>query len=153
MGILPSPPPFLRQPPPPPPPLLPLPTTYPLRSTAAYPPPNNNTNRRRNPSTFIPKKSKSPTKNHKKGEIKRSSDCVNIVSSRTYSTMGPDPVDMVTGSAVFTTISPPPSSLPLPSFCLRPKLMISCNAKAAGVDTGATNNLRQQYFVSGEYAN
>lgn len=44
------------------------------------------------------------------------------------------------GSVVFT-ISPPPSSLPLPTFSLRPKL--SCNAQAAGIDTGATDNLRR----------
>lgn len=45
-------------------------------------------------------------------------------------------------SVVFNTISPPPSSLPLPTFSLRPKL--SCNAEAsAGVDTGATDNLRR----------
>lgn len=47
-------------------------------------------------------------------------------------------------SMVFnTTISPPPSSLPLPTFSLRPK-QLSCNAEAAtGVDTGATDNLRR----------
>lgn len=46
-------------------------------------------------------------------------------------------------SLVFTTVSPPPSSLPLPTFSLRPKI-ISCNAEAsAGVDTGATDNLRR----------
>ncbi|CAA3021495.1 Hypothetical predicted protein [Olea europaea subsp. europaea] len=44
------------------------------------------------------------------------------------------------GSVVFT-ISPPPSSLPLPTFSLRPKL--SCNAQAAGIDTGSTDNLRR----------
>ncbi|MED6106386.1 hypothetical protein PIB30_004160 [Stylosanthes scabra] len=38
-------------------------------------------------------------------------------------------------------MSPPPSSLPLPRFSLRSKL--SCNAEAAGVDAGATNNLRR----------
>ncbi|GMI89779.1 hypothetical protein HRI_002647200 [Hibiscus trionum] len=43
-------------------------------------------------------------------------------------------------SSIFT-ISPPPSSLPLPSFSLRPKL--SCNAEAASVDDGATDNLRR----------
>ncbi|KAG5613507.1 hypothetical protein H5410_024788 [Solanum commersonii] len=47
-------------------------------------------------------------------------------------------------SMVFnTTISPPPSSLPLPTFSLRPK-QLSCNAEVAtGVDTGATDNLRR----------
>ncbi|CAN4094006.1 unnamed protein product [Withania somnifera] len=45
-------------------------------------------------------------------------------------------------SVVFTTVSPPPSSLPLPTFSLKPKL--SCNAEAsAGVDAGATDNLRR----------
>ncbi|KAF3622166.1 hypothetical protein FXO38_31428 [Capsicum annuum] len=45
-------------------------------------------------------------------------------------------------SVMFTTVSPPPSSLPLPTFSLRPKL--SCNAEAsAGVDAGATDNLRR----------
>ena len=41
------------------------------------------------------------------------------------------------------TLSPPPSSLPLPKFSLRPKL--SCNAEAGGggVDAGATDNLRR----------
>ncbi|KAL0438400.1 UNVERIFIED_CONTAM: hypothetical protein Slati_2323000 [Sesamum latifolium] len=48
--------------------------------------------------------------------------------------------DMFSGSVVFT-ISPPPSSLPLPTFSLRPKL--SCKAEAAGIDTGATDNLRR----------
>ncbi|XP_042477859.1 uncharacterized protein LOC122059237 [Macadamia integrifolia] len=38
-------------------------------------------------------------------------------------------------------LSPPPSSLPLPKFSLRPKL--SCNAEAEGIDAGATDNLRR----------
>ncbi|KAL3340801.1 hypothetical protein AABB24_029107 [Solanum stoloniferum] len=52
-------------------------------------------------------------------------------------------------SMVFnTTISPPPSSLPLPTFSLRPK-QLSCNAEAAtGVDTGATDNLRRLLRLS-----
>ncbi|KAL3505417.1 hypothetical protein ACH5RR_035258 [Cinchona calisaya] len=46
------------------------------------------------------------------------------------------------GSVAFTISPPPPSSLPLPTFSLRPKL--SCNAQAAaGVDAGATDNLRR----------
>ncbi|CAL0326987.1 unnamed protein product [Lupinus luteus] len=55
---------------------------------------------------------------------------------------GPDPKDLPKN---LTVLSPPPSSLPLPRFFLRSKL--SCNAEAAaaaaGVDAGATNNLRQ----------
>ncbi|KAK1362288.1 hypothetical protein POM88_046762 [Heracleum sosnowskyi] len=39
-------------------------------------------------------------------------------------------------------VSPPPSSLPLPTFSIRPKR--SCNSKAvAVVDTGATDSLRR----------
>lgn len=49
-------------------------------------------------------------------------------------------VDRFSGSVV-SILSPPPSSLPLPTFSLRPKL--SCSAEAAGVDIGATNNLRR----------
>lgn len=49
-------------------------------------------------------------------------------------------VDKFSGSVV-SILSPPPSSLPLPTFSLRTKL--SCNAEAAGVDIGATNNLRR----------
>lgn len=52
-----------------------------------------------------------------------------------------DKVNKFSSSLVFT-ISPPPSSLPLPTFSLRPKLC--CNAEAAaGVDAGATDNLRR----------
>lgn len=47
-------------------------------------------------------------------------------------------IDRFSGPVVFT-ISPPPSSLPLPTFSLRPKL--SCNAEATGIDAGATDNL------------
>lgn len=39
------------------------------------------------------------------------------------------------------TLSPHPSSLPLPKFPIRPKL--SCTAEAAGIDAGATDNLRR----------
>ncbi|XP_042058096.1 uncharacterized protein LOC121802483 [Salvia splendens] len=53
-----------------------------------------------------------------------------------------DRVDMLLGSVMFSISPPPPSSLPLPSFCLRKKL--SCNvAAAAGVDAGATDDLRR----------
>ncbi|KAL4576718.1 hypothetical protein LXL04_012816 [Taraxacum kok-saghyz] len=54
------------------------------------------------------------------------------------------PADKFSGSVVFTP-SPPPSSLSLPTFSLRPKL--SCKAEAAaagsGVDAGATDSLRR----------
>lgn len=47
---------------------------------------------------------------------------------------------LFSGSAVFA-LSPPPSSLPLPTFSLRPKL--SCNVVAGGIDAGATDGLRR----------
>ncbi|XP_015884838.3 sec-independent protein translocase protein TATC, chloroplastic [Ziziphus jujuba] len=46
-------------------------------------------------------------------------------------------LDKFSGS-VFS-LAPPPSSLPLPRFSVRPKL--SCNAEATGIDAGATDNL------------
>ncbi|KAJ7957887.1 Proline-rich nuclear receptor coactivator [Quillaja saponaria] len=46
-----------------------------------------------------------------------------------------------TFSGLVFKLSPPPSSLPLPKFSLRPKL--SCNADSAGIDAGATDNLRR----------
>ncbi|KAJ6938337.1 hypothetical protein NC651_004918 [Populus alba x Populus x berolinensis] len=39
------------------------------------------------------------------------------------------------------TLSPHPSSLPLPKFSMKPKR--SCTAEASGVDAGATDNLRR----------
>jgi hypothetical protein len=44
-------------------------------------------------------------------------------------------------SGTVFSLAPPPSSLPLPKFSLRPKLC--CNAEAAGIDAGATDNLRR----------
>ncbi|KAL1533353.1 hypothetical protein AAHA92_33246 [Salvia divinorum] len=72
----------------------------------------------------LSKKSKSPKK-----EGKKSKDVAKVISK---CEMG----DIFSGSAVF---SPPPSSLPLPTFTMRPKL--SC--QAAGVDAGATDGLRR----------
>lgn len=46
-------------------------------------------------------------------------------------------LDKFSGS-VFS-LAPPPSSLPLPRFSVRPKL--SCNAQVSGIDAGATDNL------------
>ncbi|XVF35940.1 hypothetical protein REPUB_Repub19eG0015200 [Reevesia pubescens] len=82
-----------------------------------------------------------------------------VMASANDNPFGPDPNDLpkvLTSSYIATgnvakdlekfsgsvfTLSPPPSSLPLPKFSLRPKL--SCNAEAAGVDAGATDNLRR----------
>lgn len=46
------------------------------------------------------------------------------------------------GSVMFT-LSPPPSSLPLPTFSLRPKLSCKAEAAAAEIDAGATDSLRR----------
>ncbi|XP_057470371.1 uncharacterized protein LOC130759237 [Actinidia eriantha] len=131
------------------PPLLPLP----------IPTPNNNqrtrglscppVNRKVNGRSREQKKSKSPKKASPKRDLK---------SIQSTKSLGPDPKDLpkdvsrvlsfpsgdnygdMESSGVFT-LSPPPSSLPLPTFSLRPKL--SCNAEVAGIDAGATDNLRR----------
>ncbi|XP_039065650.1 uncharacterized protein LOC120211096 [Hibiscus syriacus] len=59
--------------------------------------------------------------------------------NKPFATASAEDLDRLS-SSIFT-LSPPPSSLPLPSFWLRPKL--SCNAEAASVDDGATDHLRQ----------
>lgn len=52
-----------------------------------------------------------------------------------------DKYGVFSGSVIFA-LSPPPSSLPLPSFSLRPKL-ISCKAEVTGADGGASGDLRR----------
>lgn len=155
----------LLQPPPPPllsqsyppytlqqslqPPLLPLPTAA---RGLSCPPANkktSNPNKTRNPS-LTPKKSKYPKKVEKNSPKKSTSGIIESDArkfkngsslSSSASVVGGDQVDMFSGSAVFT-ISPPPSSLPLPTFSLRPKL--GCKAEAAGgIDAGATDDLRR----------
>ncbi|KAL8514760.1 hypothetical protein ACS0TY_013733 [Phlomoides rotata] len=131
-GVLQPQPPFLSQSyhPYSQPPLLPLPATSLRRSATMYPPVNGNRTRDSS-SSLTPKKSKKYAKREEKK------------SSITNHPLAPDPkelpADMFSGSAAFT-ISPPPSSLPLPTFSLRPRL-ISC--KVAGIDTGATDDLRR----------
>lgn len=51
-------------------------------------------------------------------------------------------LEKFSGGSVFS-LSPHPSSLPLPRFSLRPNSKLSCNAEAAGIDAGATDNLRR----------
>ncbi|GMN41441.1 hypothetical protein TIFTF001_010671 [Ficus carica] len=41
------------------------------------------------------------------------------------------------------SLSPPPSSLPLPRFSILRPSKLSCNAEAAGIDAGATESLRR----------
>lgn len=161
--LQPPPPPFLSQSYPPytlqqspQPPLLPLPTAAPRRTVSARglscPPANQKTSnptKTRDPS-LTPKKSKSPKK-VEKNSPKKSTPGIIASDVRKFkngsslnssgSVVGGDQIDIFSGSVVFT-ISPPPSSLPLPTFSLRPKL--GCKAEAAaGIDAGATDDLRR----------
>ncbi|KAM0972709.1 hypothetical protein ACFX13_016390 [Malus domestica] len=114
--------------------------------------------------SLTPKKPKSkPSKKEEanKQDFKAISECLIASTNR----LGPDPNDLpIDVTRVFSssigkslgggggvgdmekfsgsifTLSPPPSSLPLPRFSLQPRL--GCNAEAAaGVDAGATDNL------------
>ncbi|XP_051139553.1 uncharacterized protein LOC127257215 [Andrographis paniculata] len=120
------------------PPLLPLPpTAAPRRSNAARgqscPPANKIGGRNSRECSLTPKKSNSPNKNRR-----MKSNCESPVAGAEDPLIG----DMFSGSVAFT-ISPPPSSLPLPTFSLRPKLGCKAQAAAAGIDAGATDNLRR----------
>ncbi|KAI3816983.1 hypothetical protein L1987_10769 [Smallanthus sonchifolius] len=127
---------------------------------------NKNVKNRTRDHSLTPKKSKNQKKNLKREEVDLLPPAVTeekeapaadkrVAESSINEMIGPDPKDLPTdvisrvfsssidkfsGSVVFTP-SPPPSSLPLPTFSLRPKL--SCNTQAAGVDDGATDSLRR----------
>ncbi|KAK9270224.1 hypothetical protein L1049_025801 [Liquidambar formosana] len=151
------------------PPLLPLPITKPYNSLNSLPPRTRGlscspTSRKFNKKS---KPSNSPVKEDTKQVLKSSasprevSGCLVIASTNR---LGPDPEDLpkdvsrvFSGNSVIMTgvmgdlekfsgsvftLSPPPSSLPLPKFSLRPT-KLSCNAEAAGIDAGATDNLRR----------
>lgn len=138
------------------------------RSLSSSPSNRKNNNRNRDQS-LTPKRSKSKqlitgkvVEEPKKNQLKptEATKTKPFVMAASDNPLGPDPNDLpkdLTSSYLATgnlgkdlekfsgslfTISPPPSSLPLPKFSLRPKL--SCNAEAAaGVDAGATDNLRR----------
>uniref|UniRef100_A0A5B7ASR8 Uncharacterized protein n=1 Tax=Davidia involucrata TaxID=16924 RepID=A0A5B7ASR8_DAVIN len=142
------------------PPLLPLPISKPynkFRSRGFSRPPINRTRDQ----SLTPKESNSsisPKKEYTKQDLKSTtSECLIVASTNR---LGPDPMDLPKHvsrvlssssssdnnnnpefSGSMFTLSPPPSSLPLPTFSLRPKL--SCKAEAAGVDAGATDSLRR----------
>ncbi|KAI5655957.1 hypothetical protein M9H77_24750 [Catharanthus roseus] len=145
------------------PPLLPLPVIS--RGLSCPPLMNNrkasaiNNNGKKSPRNSKPKVITSP----RKDEILKN---VNIGTSPISNgvQLGPDPKDLPKNGTKILTLSsgsefsgrsveegytispPPPSSLPLPTFSLRPKLSCSCKAEmaaAAGIDTGATDNLRR----------
>lgn len=146
------------------PPLLPLPNSPPLHRSlpARIKPissshPNRKTNRNKD-QTLAPKKSKSkPIKDLKPAEasekinksaINPSVNPIERNPKRSSSSLKlADPGDLMKdleispGSGIFT-LSPPPSSLPLPKFALRSKL--SCKAETAGIDAaGASDDLRR----------
>lgn len=120
LGLLKAPPPSLRRQQPP---LLPLPASHLRRSSSALL--HSNRNGTRQYHSFTLKKSSQVSRKEENKTPKRS---VNISAPGDSDYMFQLP-----------TISPPPSSLPLPTFCLRPK-PIGCNA---GIDTGATDDIRR----------
>ncbi|KAL6978187.1 hypothetical protein U1Q18_042779 [Sarracenia purpurea var. burkii] len=147
------------------PPLLPLPVSQPNNNSRSRgfscPPIDRQINRRTSDQSLTPTKPKpliTPRKGYLKSKIATlSTDCSITESAKPKS---PDQKDVsrvlassssssdgnysdlekFSGSIVFT-LSPPPSSLPLPTFTLRPKL--SCKVETVGIDAGATDNLRR----------
>ncbi|XP_038717191.1 uncharacterized protein LOC120010464 [Tripterygium wilfordii] len=126
------------------PPLLSLPISS-LSRGLSCPPNTRKANRAPRDQSLTPKKAKQPPQNIREKEPKQDSKSTKSSIMGSVSPLGPDPNDLpklekLSGS-VFT-FSPPPSSLPLPKFSLRPKL--SCKAEAAaGIDAGATDSLRR----------
>ncbi|XVF63665.1 hypothetical protein PTKIN_Ptkin09bG0104800 [Pterospermum kingtungense] len=150
--------------------IKPLHSSLPSRSRSLSSSPPNRKNNRTRDQSLTPKRSKSKqltgkVEEPKKDQLKptEATKTQAIVSKpfvmASDNPLGPDPNDLpkvLTSSYLATgnlvkdlekfsgsvfTLSPPPSSLPLPKFSLRPKLR--CNAEAAGVDAGATDNLRR----------
>lgn len=150
--------------PPPQPPLLPLPA-HPRRTSSV---PGLSS---RSPATInSPKKSKSPTKSskeYKNSPNKRFSDTVTVSSSTIIPELAKVYPNFVSRGNKFgnhynsivpkiaqgscslprsppvLAISPPPSSLPLPTFLMRRK--IGCKAETDGIDTGAASNLQRRF--------
>ncbi|KAB1204041.1 hypothetical protein CJ030_MR8G028320 [Morella rubra] len=148
------------------PPLLPLPApiTHPSRIRGlSCPPSTRKPNNKRRDQSLTPKKPKPTKREDPKQDLTTTrqaiSECLIIASTKR---LGPDPNDLpkdvsrVLGkslgavdiekleefSGTVFSLAPPPSSLPLPKFSMRPKLC--CNAEAAaGIDAGATDNLRR----------
>ncbi|KAF4355903.1 uncharacterized protein LOC115714290 isoform X1 [Cannabis sativa] len=153
------------------PPLLPLPilpfssSSSPINRGLSCPllPPPTNTRKTNRDHSLTPKKSKSKPTSAKVSSLMMKSSSQSMVIAST-NRLGPDPNDLPkalttkkssssvcsvvnlvedlhTFSGSVFSLAPPPSSLPLPRFSLKPKL--SCNAEAAGIDAGATDNLRR----------
>lgn len=123
------------------PPLLPLPAAAPRRSASCSPPSKKVGGGSRKPRSPQKGDKRSPRKSRDAapGFIGGGGGARRCESLSLRSVV--EQLDIFSGSAVFT-VSPPPSSLPLPTFSMRPKL--SCMAEvAAGVDAGATDDLRR----------
>ncbi|OMO75431.1 hypothetical protein COLO4_26124 [Corchorus olitorius] len=148
----------------------PLHNSLPSRTRSLSSSPSNRKNNKTRDQSLTPKRSKSkqlimagkvedqPKKDSKPTETQATTKSL-VMTPPSANPIGPDPNDLpkllassylATGivakdlemfSGSVFTLSPPPSSLPLPKFSLRPKL--SCNAEAAGVDAGATDDLRR----------
>lgn len=151
---------------------LPLSNPYqkipPRRRGLSCTPPSKKINRSRSQS-LTPDKSK-PSTTTRRSDLKSiATEAANFVTEcsavETIERLGPDPNDLpknvsgvlsslplgnnvgnVEGFEMFSgsasVLSPPPSSLPLPKFSARPKLT-RCKVEAAGIDAGATDNLRR----------
>jgi|UniRef100_A0A2N9FQW5 hypothetical protein len=147
------------------PPLLPLPNPMAMTQHHSLPSRTPRKPNRPRDQSLTPKKSKTTKREDPKQDLKTKthaiSECLIIASTKR---LGPDPNDLpkdvcgflssssskvVVGAEEFEkfsgavfSLAPPPSSLPLPKFSLRPKL--SCKVEAsAGIDAGATDNLRR----------
>lgn len=123
------------------PPLLPLPIPKPNNNPRnrgfSCPPVNRKINNKpkSKATAFGPKKADAT-----KQALKASSGSLVVIPSG--KPVGPDPNSLPKDVYGVYALSPPPSSLPLPTFSLRPK--VGCNAEAApGIDAGATDNLRR----------
>lgn len=155
------------------PPLLPLPTSithhsFPSQARGdSCPTPKGKSKNKRRDQSLTPKKSKPTKREDSKQDLASTrraiSECLIVAPTKP---LGPEPHDLPKDvSRVFSStagnmsfgklameemeifsgtvfsLAPPPSSLPLPKFSLRPKLC--CNTEAAGIDAGATDNLRR----------
>ncbi|KAE8720697.1 putative TFIIB zinc-binding protein [Hibiscus syriacus] len=144
------------------PPLLPLPvpnkpphTSLPSRTRSlSSSPPNVKNNKHKDPKRskskqLTGKSVEEPNKLQPKPTVAKKTQALNkpfaMASAKASGSVPNDTPkvgkDLDSLSSSIFMLSPPPSSLPLPSFWLRPKL--SCNAEAASVDDGATDNLRR----------
>ncbi|XP_022139188.1 uncharacterized protein LOC111010153 [Momordica charantia] len=112
-----------------PPPLLPPPILRPHRSLPSQPARSHSLNPKKSKSAKRSEKSFSPAVVDRRAASRTSSTAA--AAKRVVK------VEELDLSGCLFALSPPPSSLPLPKFCLRPA-KLNCNVEAAGVDDGAT---------------